>query len=180
MQQTTGVRKIALVSSWAALTIALQISPRPPNVEFTSFLTFVFGLAFGSVMGILLGSCVMFVNGFFSPWGFGGINIPFQMIGMSSIGAVGGFYGKRIQGVGSAKLCVEAMLVGSVLTLLYDILTNIGMALYYVLAGMELNLAVLTAFASGTPLSIIHVGTNMAVFGVMFFPFMKALTHIQM
>ena len=89
---TKNPRIIALIGVLTALCLAVQLSPRPPNVEFTSLFTFILGFMFGSLMGIFFGSFVMFVNAFFSPWGFAGLNMPFQIVGMAVVGLAGGLY----------------------------------------------------------------------------------------
>lgn len=169
---------IALISVLTALCLAIQLSPRPPNVEFTSLFTFSIGFVFGSLTGILFGGFVMFVNGFFSPWGFGGFNIPFQMIGMALIGLTGGLYKRYLQSYSSAQFHVEIAILGAFLTVLYDLITNFGVALSYILVGMRPDLAMITALAYGTPFSIIHVLSNIAVFGVAFYPIIKAVNCI--
>ncbi|MDI6847986.1 MAG: ECF transporter S component, partial [Candidatus Bathyarchaeia archaeon] len=84
--QHSNTRKLALLSVLAALCLAIQLTPRPPNVEFTSFFTFIVGLIYGALNGAFFGCFVMFVNGFLSPYGFSGLNMPFQMVGMAITG----------------------------------------------------------------------------------------------
>jgi hypothetical protein len=176
--QRWSASTVAFMSVLVALSLAIQLSPRPPNVEFTSLFTFVMGFLFGFFVGSLFGGFVMFVNGFFSPWGFAGLNMPFQMIGMALVGFTGGLYRKYSQGYSSAKFYAEVAVLGAFLTTFYDLITNLGVALSYILIGMNPNLAIITALAYGTPFSLIHVLSNIAVFGVAFFPIIKAASHI--
>jgi len=171
---------IALVSVLAALCLAIQLAPRPPNVEFTSLFAFTVGFMFGPFLGILFGGFIMFVNGFFSPWGFAGLNMPFQMAGMGAMGLAGGLYRKYAQSRIAAKFCVEVSVLGAFLTVLYDFLTNFGVALSYMIVGTHPTLAVVTAIAWGAPFSLIHIFSNIFVFGIVFFPLVKALNHIPM
>ncbi|MDH7478046.1 MAG: ECF transporter S component [Candidatus Bathyarchaeota archaeon] len=170
--------KIALFSILTAICLALQLSPRPPNVEFTSLFTFIIGFIYGSSAGLLFGSFVMVVNGFFSPWGFAGLNMPFQMVGMGLVGLAGGLYQKFSRGYASIRFNVEVSVLGAFLTTIYDLITNLGVALQFVLSGTPIFLAVPTALAYGTPLSLIHVSSNIAVFGVAFFPLVKAVKNV--
>jgi uncharacterized membrane protein len=171
---------IAMISVLTALCLAIQLSPRPPNVEFTSLFTFILGFMFGSFMGIFFGSFVMFVNGFFSPWGFAGLNMPFQIAGMALVGLAGGLYRKYSQNYSSsAKFYLEAAVLGAFLTVVYDLITNFGVALP-MMVGMHPVLAVITALAYGAPFSLIHVFSNIAVFGIVFFPLVKALDNVLM
>jgi uncharacterized membrane protein len=168
-------RTIALMGVFTALCLAIQLSPRPPNVEFTSFFTFIVGFMFGPLMGVVFGGFVMFVNGFFSPWGFAGLNMPFQVVGMTIVGLVGGLYRGYSRSYGSVNFWVEVSILGAFLTELYDLITNFGVAVSYMIVGMNPTLAVITALAYGTPFSLIHVVSNALVFGAMLFPLVKVL-----
>jgi hypothetical protein len=171
---------IAMISVLTALCLAIQLSPRPPNVEFTSLFTFILGFMFGPVLGILFGSFVMFVNGFFSPWGFAGLNMPFQIVGMALVGLAGGLYKKYSPNYrSSAKFYFEVAVLGAFLTVVYDLITNFGVALS-MMVGMHPILAVITALALGTPFSLIHVLSNIVVFGIVFFPLIRALNNVVM
>ncbi|MDH5481271.1 MAG: ECF transporter S component [Candidatus Bathyarchaeota archaeon] len=169
---------IALMGVLTALCLAVQLSPRPPNVEFTSLFTFTFGFLFGPFLGVLFGSFVMFVNGFFSPWGFAGPNLPFQIAGMAIVGLAGGLYKRYVKGYNAAGFCIEVAVLGAFLTELYDLVTNFGVAFSYMIVGMNPSLAVFTALAYGTPFSLVHVFSNIAVFGIMFFPLIGSLNHV--
>jgi len=167
-------RAIAFTGVLTGLCLAIQLAPRPPNVEFTSLFTFTAGFLFGPFVGAFFGSFVMFVNGFFSPWGFAGPNMPFQMFGMGVIGAAGGLYRKYVQ----SPSPVEAAILGTILTVLYDFVTNIGMTVFYVAIGMSPNLAFITAIGYGAPFSLIHLFANGFVFGLAFYPLIKAVNHV--
>jgi Na+-translocating ferredoxin:NAD+ oxidoreductase RnfD subunit len=177
MQQRVlkDTRTIALMGVFTALCLAIQLSPRPPNVEFTSFFTFIVGFMFGPFIGIAFGGFVMFVNGFFSPWGFAGLNMPFQVVGMIIVGLVGGLYQRYYRTYGVVNFWIEVSILGAFLTALYDLITNFGVAVSYMVVGMNPALAVITALAYGTPFSLIHVFSNALVFGAMFFPLVKVL-----
>lgn len=173
-------REIALLSVLAALCLGIQLAPRPPNVEFTSLFTFVIGFVFGIFTGVLFGSFIMFINGFFSPWGFSGLNMPFQITGMALVGLVGGLYKKYLQDYNSAEFVPEVAVLGAFLTVIYDLITNLGIALQFTIAGTPFTWAIISALAYGTPFSIIHVVSNSAVFGIAFSPLIKALNHAIM
>ena len=119
---TKNSRIIALIGVLTALCLAIQLSPRPPNVEFTSLFTFILGFMFSSLMGILFGSFVMFVNAFFSPWGFAGLNMPFQIVGMAIVGLAGGLYRRYLQSYNSSKIYLEVAVLGAFLTVVYDLI----------------------------------------------------------
>lgn len=173
-------RTIALMGVFTALCLAIQLSPRPPNVEFTSFFTFTMGFMFGSIVGGVFGGFVMFVNGFFSPWGFAGLNMPFQIVGMAVIGLAGGLYKGYMRSCSSTSFLIEVGILGAFLTEFYDLLTNFGVAVSYMIAGTNSTIAIITALAYGTPFSLIHVASNVLVFGAIFFPLIKILNMFPM
>ncbi|NWG11089.1 ECF transporter S component [Candidatus Bathyarchaeota archaeon] len=176
-----------MLGVFTALCLAMQLSPRLPNVEFTSFFAFVVGFVFGSFLGVWFGGFVMFVNGFLSPWGFAGVNMPFQIAGMALVGLSGGFYRRFLHNEKntnqeadqpSAKF-YEVAVLGAFFTMVYDVITNLGVAFSYIIAGMQPSLAIMTAFAYGTPFSLIHVSSSFAVFAVIFLPLIRALNNVM-
>jgi hypothetical protein len=173
-------RIISLIGIFTALCLAIQLSPRPPNVEFTSFFTFTMGFMFGALVGIVFGGFVMFVNGFFSPWGFAGLNMPFQILGMTIVGLAGGLYRRYMRSSSSASFWIEVGILGAFLTEIYDLITNFGVAVSYIIAGINPELAVIIALAYGAPFSLIHVVSNIFVFGAIFFPLIKILNRFPM
>jgi predicted membrane protein len=175
-----NTRKLALLTILTALCLVVQIIPRPPNVEFTSFVSFVIGLMEGAVVGAFFGSFVMLVNGFVSPWGFGGLNIPFQMAGMIIAGALGGVYRRFTHNISfSARFSLEAAVLGASIALVYDLITNLGFGIQLILTGEGSSLALFTAVAYGSFFSLAHILSNTAVFGVLLLPFTKALSNLK-
>jgi len=161
-------RQLALFCALAAASVGIQLAPRPPNIEFTSLITFTVGIVFGWYMGALLGGFVMFVNGFLSPWGLAGWNLPFQVVGMSIIGWVGGVYGKTLKKEVSAGLFIEAAVLGSFLTLVYDLITNVGVALLA-------EKAIVGVLIFGAAFSLLHVASNTVLFGFATVPVVNAI-----
>jgi hypothetical protein len=132
---------------------------------------------FGSAFGAALGSLTMFINGFLSPWGFAGIIMPFQMVGMALIGFMGGIYYKLLGGNFTEKvytkiLRLEVSFLAAFLTLIYDVITNIGWAL-------PSNTPILVALISGTWFTITHVLSNAAIFGGAFFTLVRVIGVLQ-
>jgi hypothetical protein len=172
-------RKLALVGVLAALCLAIQLTPRPPNVEFTSFLTFTVGVICGALDGAFFGCFIMFVNGFLSPYGFAGLNMPFQMFGMAIAGILGGVYRKLMpEQIDSARFCTETAIVGAVIALIFDLVTNVGVGFQLVLSGTNFALAMLTAIAYGVFFSMVHIFSNTAVFGILTLPSIKTLNNL--
>lgn len=162
--------QLVLLTTLTALCVGIQLTPRPPNVEFTSLVVFLVGAVFGAFLGAILGVLVMLINGFFSPWGYAGLMLPFQIAGMVMIGIGGGLYRQTRVGLFGADACFEAAVLGAFLTLVYDVITNFGVAVSYVLIGMPILLAFVNVIISGALFSVVHVVSNTAVFGVIFVP----------
>ncbi|MEM3731227.1 MAG: ECF transporter S component [Candidatus Bathyarchaeia archaeon] len=171
---------VALISVIAALCLAIQLAPRPPNVEFTSLFAFTLGFLFGPLTGAFFGGFVMFVNGFLSPWGFAGLNMPFQMFGMGLIGLAGGLYRGYMQNRLKLESFFEIAVLGAFLTVVYDIITNFGVALFPIISGVPPSVALLSVFASGAPFSFVHVCSNIGTFGLIFIPLIRALNKFPL
>jgi len=165
---TRTTRQLALFSVLIATCLGVQLSPRPGNVEFTSLITFTLGVFFGGVIAGMFGASVMFVNGFLSPWGLAGMNMPFQMAGMIIIGVAGGIYRRYRTDESSHRFCAEAAILGAFLTLIFDLITNSG---YAILTSIPIFLA----FFAGMPMSVIHVFSNTVFFGFAFTPLSNVL-----
>jgi len=175
-----STRKLAFLIILTALCLALQIVPRPPNVEFTSFFSFIMGLTEGAVVGALFGSFVMLTNGFLSPYGFGGLNIPFQIAGMIIAGVLGGVYRRFTRDLSfSASFSLETAVLGAIIALIYDLITNLGYGLQLILAGEGAALALFTAMAYGSFFSLMHIVSNTVIFGVLFLPITNALNSLK-
>lgn len=132
------------------------------------------GFVFGSKFGAFLGALTMFINGFLSPWGFAGLIMPFQVIGMVIIGFVGGIYNRSLKGnpYSSYLTCVEVAILAAFLTLIYDLITNVGFAVLF-----EVN--IIAALIMGAWFTIIHVGSNTIIFGSTFVPLAKIVKRLE-
>ena len=166
-------RRVATLIVMAALCIGIQLAPRPPNVEFTSLICFLTGFLFGAPFGALLGALTMFINGFLSPWGFAGIIMPFQMLGMALMGFAGGAYRKLIGNDFSISksLNFESACLAAFLTLIYDIITNAGYAVLF-------NLEIVIVLIAGVWFSMIHVVSNTVLFGIAFHRLVKIVRSL--
>lgn len=171
-------RQIALFTVLIAVSLGIQLAPRPPNVEFTSLFAFLAGILYGSLTGGFFGGFVMFVNGFLSPWGFAGLMMPFQIVGMATTGFAGGIYKRYVVGAHSTQVCAEVAVLGAFLTLSYDIITNAGVAGSLMLTGTPPHISLITAFSMGAPFSLVHIASNIVLFGSGFIPLVKALQRV--
>jgi len=170
-------RRIALLSVLTALCIGIQLTPRPPNVEFTSLICFVVGFMFGAAFGVALGTLTMFINGFLSPWGVAGVVMPYQMAGMALIGFMGGVY-RRVLGKNPVEITdpprilnLEVSFLAAFLTLVYDVITNIGWALPY-------GVPIIVALIQGAWFTVVHVASNIVFFGSAFFILVRVISNL--
>ena len=172
-------RQLVLLFVLSALCVGIQLTPRPPNIEFTSLVVFLVGALFGSSFGATLGILVMLINGFFSPWGFAGLMMPFQITGMGLVGIGGGIYKRARSGCYDSRSMIETAIVGAFLTLIYDIITNFGVALAHMLVGTPILISFVSAIISGAIFSLLHISSNIFVFGLTFFPLTRILQNLQ-
>jgi uncharacterized membrane protein len=155
------VKNIALLAVMTSLCVGIQLTPRPPNIEFTSLICFLTGFLFGSFFGISVGALTMLLNGFLSPWGFGATNIPFQILGMALIGFVGGAYRKSCSRTGNPSVrwfSLEVSLLAAFLTLFYDLITTVSYVMLF-------NVNIVITLISGAWFTIVHVVSNTVLFG---------------
>jgi len=105
--------------------------------------------------------------------------MPFQMVGMMIAGALGGIYRRLMpEQIDSARFCTETAIVGAIIALIYDLVTNIGVGFWFVIGGTNFALAMLIAIAYGVFFSIVHIFANTVVFGILTLPSIKTLNNL--
>lgn len=142
----------------AAVAVGLLLAA-VPNVEGISAICFFSGYLLGWKRGGLVGATAMFLLSLLNPLGPAPPPVfATQVIGMALVGMAGDIVRKI--GPSRKRVGLYSMVFGAVLTLLYDTITNYGVA---VSVGRWRNpVAILLA---GIPFSAIHVATNTAIFG---------------
>lgn len=177
-QISKNARKISLFSILLALCVGIQITPRPLGLEFTSLLTFCAGYLFGVAYGALFGAMVMFINGFLSPWGLAGLNLPFQMCGMAIIGVVGALYKTDSPENSCRWVNAECAILGAFLTNVYYFITNLGYA-FYLADGLPSIEAVMVAQINGALFTLLYTISNTILFGVGAMPIIAAVQTVM-
>jgi hypothetical protein len=99
--------------------------------------------------------------------------MPFQIAGMMLLGVVGGLYGKTKKGVYTRSVTGEAAVLGAFLTLVYDVITNFGIVVSYMMLGTAMLPAFAATMVFGAVFSAVHVVSNSLVFGLAFYPLTK-------
>jgi hypothetical protein len=132
---------------------------------------------FGAAFGVALGTLTMFINGFLSPWGVAGVVMPYQMAGMALIGFMGGVY-RRVLGKNPVEITdppripnLEVSFLAAFLTLVYDVITNIGWALPY-------GVPIIVALIQGVWFTVVHVASNIVFFGSAFFILVRVISNL--
>jgi hypothetical protein len=129
-----------------------------PNVELGSVVIFITSLLFGISMGLAsaLLSSIIFAS--FNPWG------PFipqiwiaQVVGWVYIAAVGGLLRTKDLHVYQGR--TKMFLYGAYLTLIFDLVTNIGYTLVY-------NVPYIVANILGLPFMVVHVLSNAFIMAI--------------
>ncbi len=136
------------------------------------------GVVFGGVFGASLGAIVMLVNAFLSPFGFGHLNVFFQMFGMGVIGLVGGLY--KMENDGTARFVAETAILGAFLTFIYYLITNVGFALYLVLFISKVSIleALALAQVTGAFFTLTYIVTNTLIFGIGTVPLVSSMRKL--
>jgi len=168
------VKNTALLAVMTSVCVGIQLAPRPPQIEFTSLICFLTGFLFGSFFGVSVGTLTMLINGFLSPWGFGGINIPFQILGMALIGFVGGVYRKSCKPPGNPSMrwfSLEVSFLAAFLTLIYEIIVTLGFVIF-----SEVNIIV--ALIAGALFTVVHVASNTVLFGAALFGLVRIAGNV--
>ena len=164
-----SARKIALMGVMIALAIALKLPILSiPNVEFLSFVVFSSGFLLGAAEGLLVGTFVSLIYfTLITPYGLPPPPIlAAQIFSMGLIGFSGGL-AYRLTSASSSRgpssrpilFVLTAGTFGLALTLIYDLLTNLGVA---VVVGQ-----LWPVMASAVPFAVVHVVSNTVIFSVL-------------
>jgi len=142
------------------------------NFKIMDLLVFVSGFVFGPLIGASVGILVWAVYGVLNPYGFVPQIWIATMLSESMYGVAGGLLGKSLSIVSTsgnrAGLSMLFGAMGFLLTLIYDLITNIAFALTF-------NVPIIAALIAGIPFAIIHEMSNAALFGICSIPLITVL-----
>jgi uncharacterized membrane protein len=165
MPRSTKVSMVAMLSATSiALSYALYWIP---NIELTSLMIFLSGFALGSRNGIVVGLITELVFSNLNPLGPAPPAILLAQVScMMLIGTAGGAVAK-FSDQGDIKLSSSLKMgaMGLYLTILYDLVTDLGFALSFPLIGNDLVSTYVTYLVLGSPFMIVHVFSNTLLFG---------------
>ncbi|MEM1655261.1 MAG: hypothetical protein QXU12_03630 [Nitrososphaerota archaeon] len=166
-------RRISLVAVMVAACIGSNYALiGVPNFKVMDLLVFVSGFVFGPMIGASVGILAWTVYGILNPYGFVPQIWIATMLSESIYGLAGGIFAKLIPITGSsdhrAGLSILFGATGFLLTLLYDLITNIAFALTF-------NVPIIAALIAGIPFALIHEASNAVLFGICSIPLISIL-----
>ncbi len=175
-----NTRNLAVIAILAALSIGTNYAMISLyNIKLMDLIVFIGGFCFGPLVGALIGIISWVVYGTLNPLGFS-MNIWLAaMLSESIYGIVGGLVRKALSSYEIASPTHERIntyvffgAVGLLLTLTYDVITNI-------VFGYSFDLPLLFAILSGfVPFGLIHVMSNAVFFGFGCVPAINAISSL--
>lgn len=161
---------------FTALPIVLKIPIlQIPNVEFFSFVVFAAGFLFGTIEGGVVGALSMSIYTMVNPYGPPPLPVgAAQVFSMILIGVSGGLFFhlirlRRIKGIDFTIITLMGI-SGFSLTLLYDILTNLGVVM---VAGEFIPIMI-----AAVPFTLIHLLSNTIIF-ILLTPLLFRLAKLE-
>jgi hypothetical protein len=175
-ESTMQTLRIAIVACLVALSIATNYALIGVwNVKLMDFIVFVGGFCFGPVVGVLIGVLSWAVYGTLNPQGF---VLPIWLATMFSetiYGIAGGFLRKGLRTNFKGewwRASVFFASVGALLTLVYDVVTNVVFGLT---VGWNVVFAVVVGFI---PFGLVHVASNLFFFFFGSVPVISAIKDV--
>jgi len=165
-----------LASLLVAVAVALGFAlSAVPNVELVTLTVFVSGFLLGPSLGAGVGAVVAVLFSVFNPLGAAlPPLVAAQAVGQSIAGLTGGIAGPKLVRIERRVFAsAAAAAAGSVLTVIYDLLTNAGA--YATIAGARSFDALVTFMAAGMLLAGVHIVWNTVVFAVVLAPSLRVL-----
>jgi len=172
-------RKVAIIAILVALAIATNYAMMPLyNIKLMDIIVFLGGFGFGPFVGALIGIMSWTVYGTLNPLGFS-IHIWLAtMLSESIYGVAGGLikksFAEHFSGFKREQSSVYVFfgVLGFLLTLTYDVITNIVFGYVYTLS---ILVAVIVGFV---PFGLVHVISNAFFFGLGCVPAINALLNV--
>ena len=167
--------KIAIIVTFCALSIGTNYAMYGLlNVKLMDFIVFVGGFCFGSVAGVSVGVISWAVYGTLNPQGFVLPILLATAFSETIYGLTGGLLRKGLTDLTDEtwKASVFFASVGALLTLIYDVITNVVCGLA---AGWNVVFAVVVGFI---PFGLVHEISNLVFFGVGSVPVISAIRKV--
>ena len=169
------ILKVSIISTLVALCVATNYAlVGVYNVKVMDFIVFVGGFCFGPIAGALIGILSWAVYGVINPYGFVPQIWLATMLCESIYGVIGGLLGRNLASNNfdgqRLKLSVLFGATGFMLTLIYDLITNVVYSLTF-------DIPTIVAIILGTPFTILHELSNTAIFVIGSVPLIIAVRN---
>ena len=104
--------------------------------------------------------------------------MPFQMLGMGIIGAVGGFY--KMENDVKARFFIETAILGAFLTFVYYLIVNVGFAIFISLFVSKIPImeSLVLAQVTGAVFTVSYTILNIFLFGFGAVPLVNAMRKL--
>jgi len=173
-------RTMALIIIVVAMGIAGRLAfIWLPNVMLSYFIVAVIAIAYGPVLGSLVGALTMLLTDMLV--GFTPISL-FTITGLAIFGLTCGLLG-RATGLHrrnwSPLHAVAAAVLGSGLVVVYSLFTDLGSTLFFIGGGGEFMSKYLLVAAAGLAFNIPSMVFNAALFGLALHPVIRAINMIE-
>ncbi|MGB9561495.1 MAG: ECF transporter S component [bacterium] len=157
------ISKITLIAAFVGLAVGFGYALAfLPNIELITFTIFTSGIILGPIYAALVGILSFSIYSAFNPYGMAPLPLFIvQIFSGGIIGLFGGIFSKGLKKIKKHHLrALLASTIGIVVTVIYDILTNI--AAYISIGNPELSLWVF--IVAGLSFSLLHIISNGLVF----------------
>jgi hypothetical protein len=144
-----------------------------PNFEVMTLAVFAAGVLLGARDGMLVGALTMLTYSLLNPYGpVHPLVTAAQIAGEVVPGAAGGFAARLgLPEQPAARRAVFLGVIGAGVTVWFDLVTNLATGLVF--GQMRLVLI------GGIPLSVWHIGTNLALFALLGTPLVGVFAHYR-
>lgn len=172
------VRDISLIAVLTALCVGGSYALIGlPDIKLMDLMIFVTGFVFGIAIGTTTGALTWIIYGTINPFGF---SLPIWLstiIGETIFGIVGGVLGRinyktAEKNFSILRFSLEMGLWGLILTIIYDLFTNIVFAITF---KVPIIVAIMTGWLIPPFFEILHETSNLILFFFAIYPLTKII-----
>lgn len=174
LSRQVTIKDVSIISVLTAACVAGNyVLIGLPNIKVMDVIAFSSGFVFGPYIGALIGALAWAVYGVINPFGFSLPILLATMTGEAMFGAVGGLVGKTQPNMNNMlRFSVEMGLWGFILSVSYDLLTNVVFALTF---GVSILQAIVTGWLMPPWFGFLHEASNTLLFLSAVHPTVKAI-----
>ncbi len=163
------LRSAVLIALFSSTAIALGYAlVALPNIELVTAILFLSGMMLGWKRGLYVAVITYLVFSIFNPFGFPNPLLLLAQITGAVISVIAGWLSLKFNNL------IYYITAGFIVTLLYDILTNV--AGYLIFVSKQTFIAYIIG---GLSFSLIHIVSNMLVFTILLYPLRNELLKFK-